>query len=37
VGAVAASKQIVKAASQDYDEAELWEIQRPLQARHGIS
>ncbi|NCG39051.1 MAG: crotonase/enoyl-CoA hydratase family protein [Actinobacteria bacterium] len=31
--AVAASKQIIKAASQGYDEAELWEMQRPLQAK----
>ncbi len=30
--AVAASKQLVKAAAQGYDEAELWEMQRPLQA-----
>ncbi len=29
--AVAASKQLVKAAAQGYDEATLWEMQRPLQ------
>ncbi len=29
--AVAASKQLVRAASEGYDEAELWEMQQPLQ------
>ena len=28
---MAASKQLVRAASEGYDEAELWEMQGPLQ------